>query len=132
MNSLGFSKEYLRYSLERFRRVASLFRILDDWTFEVDDCYAGQVTVHKAGKVALLHPWPEGEEEPDDFLFHEVLHCVIRALECVDEEERHDAEELVVRSICLYVRNSVRNGFVYAGSEPRETMLDEEKNDDTG
>ncbi len=98
----------------RFKATTRLFRILNDWEFSFPrrPNSHGSVLVNSKHKFAILHHWKPGENEPDDFMLHESLHCALSAFSSMDKrkpKELFHAEEKLVQDICKLVFPNVKS-----------------------
>jgi hypothetical protein len=83
----------------------SKFRILKGWSIvtEEGEEYRGQVHLNADNRKAYVCPW-ESEEEPEDYILHEILHiCMIEIEKGETHKERRRAEELFVRDLCTII-----------------------------
>ena len=83
----------------------SKFRILKSWRVSVafKAKYKGQIGFGR-GKHVTFFPWPEDQETPEDFYFHEMLHIAQRALKQTPRRQQHDTEEQLVQDVCQIYR----------------------------
>ena len=97
---------------DRLDALVRQFRILRGWRVRWDK--RGELCAQSAAfpscRKAWIYPWDPtaAEPEPKDFLFHEVLHCAIKALVSMDKrklKELRQAEELLVQDICRVAIN---------------------------
>lgn len=91
----------------RIKEEQSKFRILKDWkiSYEPNVEYKGQstnVAETKLGTIYEFDPKP-GEQEPDDYIFHEILHACMRELKVGDYHELREKEELFVQDLCQII-----------------------------
>lgn len=75
--------------------------MLSDWTVTTGACdeYRGRSTVLPAVREAHVRPWYDGEDEPDDYAQHEVLHIAFAAAKAGNKE----TEELFVQDLCQVI-----------------------------
>ena len=90
------------WTIERFDGQES-FRVLEDFSIE-PIIYTGQVHLNPKDKEACICPWSTDEEEPEDYILHEILHICMMEIENKETyKERRDAEELFVRDLCTII-----------------------------
>ena len=87
---------------ERIKELRKDLRLLKDWDITVsrDEIYKGQITTNPKKKKACLYEW-EGNDEPEDFLVHEMLHLCIRSL--FRSNDQYEDEEILIQDICRII-----------------------------
>lgn len=96
---------------ERHREIVAAFNLLKDWTIECDLAseYKGQCSFDPTTKRAVIYGW-SGGKEPDDYFLHEILHVLIKDVvyshATTPYKVAREREELLVRDICKYIRES--------------------------
>ena len=95
----------------------SKFRVLKDWVidFEPDAIYKGQCCHDIKGQKAAIYEWGPNSQEPDDYIFHEILHLAAAAAfksDSASYAEEREKEETFVQDVCTVFR------------ELNETILD--------
>jgi len=94
--------------MKKIKYWQSKFRILENWaiTSEEDGKYTGQVHLNTEDKEACICPWDTNEEEPEDYILHEILHiCMIEIENKETYKEQREAEELFVQDLCTIIYN---------------------------
>lgn len=94
---------------KRVDELKKRFRILKDW--KVTYCKpskknAAIANIGQNARRAFIYGWPRGEKEPKEFLIHEMLHVVAKALVWIDRrhhKEYHEMEEELVQDLCVLI-----------------------------
>ncbi len=89
----------------RIAEIQKMFGSLDRWCIilgmDIDadgSPYTDHVCIDVDRKKAMIYPWHD-EDEPGDYLLHEMLHIAFAAAGA-DKE----AEELAVQDLCILIR----------------------------
>jgi len=63
----------------KLKKLVARFQILSDWKveYDADSQYKGQCCKNEKTKTATVYAWYPEEDEPIDYLLHEVLHIAI-------------------------------------------------------
>lgn len=87
------------------------FRILDGWTITMGSDkrldgtpYTEECTVDMNQHTAVIYPWLINEQEPSDYLLHEILHIALRVAS-IDRER----EELFTQDLCTNLKGGLEN-----------------------
>ena len=95
----------------RVAAVVRRFRILKGWKVKqsYSKKYFAQSSAFPKTKKATIYQWGDmyQEEQPVDYVLHEVLHACFRALLSMNRrkiKELRQAEELLVQDICSFLR----------------------------
>ena len=86
--------------LKELYKYKGYFRVLEHWDFVwiSGSEYKGQITPNVRTKTAYVYEY--GEDEPDDFIFHEMLHVCLREIRSGTSKEQYEKEEMLVQDLC--------------------------------
>ncbi|MCK5615196.1 hypothetical protein KAR91_75735 [Candidatus Pacearchaeota archaeon] len=84
-------------------RVQLLFRILDGWKIHwvEEEEYKGHCCINEELKIADVYEY--GENEPEDYIFHEIVHICMKEVNHGIYKERREKEELFVQDLCTII-----------------------------
>ena len=87
-----------RQCREVIGNLVGYFRCLDGWriTYDPRASLKGQCYVGDKIREAVIYAWGSRTPQPDDYLFHEILHVAYRAA----RQLGHDGEEQFVQDLC--------------------------------
>ena len=81
----------------------SQFQILEKYkiTYRKDGDFYQGCFHHKNGKQSHIFHWGRGRVPiPKDYIYHEILHICINAIQKAPKKERREKEELFVQDLC--------------------------------
>ena len=98
---------------ERIKEFKKKFRVLADWKITIGSGhridgtpYTGECTHNQEKQTAVIYPWHENEQEPENYLLHEMFHIAF-----VAARGDYEKEELLCQDLCTVAAEAREEGI---------------------
>ena len=98
---------------ERIKEFKKKFRVLADWKITIGSGhridgtpYTGECTHNQEKQTAVIYPWHENEQEPENYLLHEMFHIAF-----VAARGDYEKEELLCQDLCTVAAEAREEGL---------------------
>ena len=107
---------------ERIKEFKKKFRVLADWKITIGSGhridgtpYTGECTHNQEKQTAVIYPWHENEQEPENYLLHEMFHIAF-----VAARGDYEKEELLCQDLCTVAAEAREEGI----GEMRDAIIE--------